>query len=147
MGLDKARAEARKQYWQTRDRHLAYSSSRRTGPDGDRIRALDAATARRWRAAHPLEAQIGPNKRRALKRSVQVEPITQKQLDELLAKQKRKCAICKKRLTDRHLDHIKPLKLGGEHALKNFQYLCPKCNLSKRQHDPIDYMQKLGYLL
>jgi len=144
---EELRAQGRAHYWKTREDRQSYAASRRTGPGGDRVRELDAAAARRWRAAHPLEAQIPPNKRRALKRSVQVEPITQKQLDELLVKQKGKCAICKKKLTARHLDHIKPLKLGGEHALKNFQYLCPRCNLSKRQHDPIDFMQKRGYLL
>ena len=143
----KARAEGSATYWRTREKRLAHAAVRRNGPEGDHMRALDAEKARRWRAAHPLEAQIGPNKRRALKRSVQVEPVTQKQLDELLAKQKGKCAICKQKLAKKHLDHIKPLKLGGEHGVKNFQYLCPRCNLSKRQHDPIDYMQTRGYLL
>lgn len=144
---EKARAKALDEYHQNNAERLAQRAARRAGTSGDLVRALDAAAARRWRAAHPLEAQIGPSKRRALKRSVQVEPITQKQLNELLAKQKGKCAICKQKLKNKHLDHIKPLKLGGEHGLKNFQYLCPRCNLSKRQHDPIEYMQKRGYLL
>lgn len=144
---ERARAEALEWYHQNKATRLARVAARRAGPEGDRIRELDAAAARRWRAAHPLEAQIGPSKRRALKRSVQTEPITKKQIDDLAVKQKGKCAICRKKLTARHIDHIIPLKLGGEHGIKNFQLLCPRCNLSKSHSHPIDHMQKLGFLL
>jgi len=116
-----ARAQALKSYYRNKVKRLAYVSARRAGPEGDHVRALDAAAAKRWRAAHPLEAQIGPSKRRALKRRVQAEPITRKQIEGLFLKQKGCCAICRKKLTARHIDHILPLKLGGEHGIKNFQ--------------------------
>lgn len=53
---------------------------------------------------------------------------------DLLREQKFKCNHCQVYLTkDRHkqLDHIHPLSLGGEHTIKNVQWLCRYCNLSK----------------
>jgi 5-methylcytosine-specific restriction endonuclease McrA len=144
---DSARAEALEGYHRNKAKRLAHAAARRAGPAGDRVRAMDAEAAKRWREAHPFEAQAWPNKRRALKRSVQAEPITKKQIEGLFLKQKGCCAICRKKLTARHIDHIIPLKLGGEHGIKNFQLLCPRCNLSKKHSHPIDYMQKLGFLL
>lgn len=68
--------------------------------------------------------------------------------DILMRLQRGKCACCRISL-DRgfHIDHIKPLSLGGLHAMENLQLLCPSCNLSKQAKDPIDFMQSRGYLL
>jgi hypothetical protein len=114
---------------------------------GDRIRELDRAASKRWRAAHPFETKQWSAMQRAIKRKAQTKPIKKKEIEELFRKQKGRCAICKKKLTKYHLDHIEPLCKGGAHELHNFQFLCPTCNLRKRHSDPIDYMQKLGFLL
>ena len=58
--------------------------------------------------------------------------------DTLWASQEKQCANCKIQfpLEDMHLDHIKPLKKGGEHEDSNLQVLCQACNLRKGAKDP-----------
>jgi 5-methylcytosine-specific restriction endonuclease McrA len=46
-----------------------------------------------------------------------------------------------------HVDHIKPLALGGQHEPGNIQLLCPTCNVRKSCTDPIQYAQRNGRLL
>lgn len=62
--------------------------------------------------------------------------------------QKWKCAICMKKLKGKyHVDHIMPIALGGEHAPRNIQILCPSCNMRKNAKHPVEYMQKMGFLI
>lgn len=67
----------------------------------------------------------------------------------LLKIQGNKCAICKVNLkkTGHHLDHIVPVSRGGKNSDANVQITCPKCNLEKRDKDPIVFMQSMGFLL
>ena len=68
--------------------------------------------------------------------------------DEILTKQKNKCAgkTCAKDHngkkvninTRSHFDHIKPLKLGGKNELKNLQALCANCHMKKTRKDRFD---------
>lgn len=95
--------------------------------------------------------RVAGAKRRALKRSVTVEKITKEQIDELFLKQGKKCATCKTRITKHgarkfEIDHVVPLKLGGEHSLKNTCLLCLKCNRSKAAKHPDDWAKKHGLL-
>lgn len=74
--------------------------------------------------------------------------VTKNQLDDLLEKQTYRCAICKTGIKrKRHLDHIVPITKGGLHEMKNLQFLCAFCNISKGAKDPIVYMQWRGFLL
>jgi hypothetical protein len=69
-------------------------------------------------------------------------------LKKIRSQQKDKCAICFRSLNGKgHMDHIIPLAKGGKHAAANLQFLCPPCNLSKSDKDPLAYMQSLGMLL
>jgi len=55
----------------------------------------------------------------------------------LLKSQNFSCAICSTYLTkDKHkqIDHIKPVSKGGEHTLRNVQWLCRTCNIRKKDH-------------
>ncbi len=46
--------------------------------------------------------------------------------------QKNLCNFCHGDISEIfHIDHIKPLVLGGEHRIVNVQLLCPTCNLKK----------------
>lgn len=69
--------------------------------------------------------------------------------EKLLEMQKRRCAVCRSSFEKRkfHLDHIVPLSKGGAHEDSNIQLLCPTCNISKGNKNPVDYMQSKGYLL
>jgi 5-methylcytosine-specific restriction endonuclease McrA len=64
--------------------------------------------------------------------------------------QKSKCAYswCKKSLQGGfHVDHIKPLSLGGSNEPRNLQLLCPNCNLRKNAKDPVTFAQENGLLI
>lgn len=98
--------------------------------------------AKRRLKGHPTSRN-----RRSRIKSVIFIPVTRVQIEGLLLKQRRRCAICKKQLTKFHIDHIMPVAKGGSHEIGNLQILCPKCNLRKHATHPIDYMQKLGFLL
>lgn len=74
---------------------------------------------------------------------------TSKDVESLLKAQDHKCANCKActRRTGYHVDHIQPLSKGGSNWPDNLQILCPTCNLSKSDKDPIEWARKNGRLL
>jgi 5-methylcytosine-specific restriction endonuclease McrA len=111
------------------------------------VKIQTAAASKRWRINNPEKHRLLSKRQRMIKRKAHLETVTKKQIDELRIKQRCRCAICKKKLTDEHIDHIKPIAKGGGHEIKNLQLLCPPCNMRKHARDPIDYMQKLGFLL
>jgi 5-methylcytosine-specific restriction endonuclease McrA len=143
---EKNRAESLA-YYHANKKVTLEKRARERAENGDRIRELDRAAAKRWRAAHPFEAKQWSAKQRAIKRNAKTEPISKKQIDNLLVKQRGRCAICGKKMKAWHVDHIVPLSKGGEHGIKNFQLTHPRCNMTKKAQHPIDYMQKLGFLL
>ncbi len=57
--------------------------------------------------------------------------------NKLWEKQKGKCARCKKKLDPHnyHIDHKKPVALGGKTTLSNLQLLCPLCHMKKTAED------------
>lgn len=58
------------------------------------------------------------------------------------------CAICRASLNgSREIDHVVPVKKGGASNFTNLQLLCRPCNRSKGARDPIDHMQRIGFLL
>lgn len=65
----------------------------------------------------------------------------------LWALQRGRCAVCRGRMTSFHLDHVIPLALGGPNVDQNIQLLCPPCNIRKRDIHPVEFMQRVGYLL
>ena len=73
---------------------------------------------------------------------------TQEDINRILDAQKHKCAVCRKSIKrGYHIDHIKPLALGGDNFPRNLQVLCPPCNHSKGKKDPNAFMRERGYLL
>lgn len=67
---------------------------------------------------------------------------------KLFLLQKGKCPCCAQPLgDDYHLDHIKPLALGGQNTDDNMQLLRAICNLQKHAKHPVDFMQSRGFLL
>lgn len=69
-------------------------------------------------------------------------------INYLLVSQRGRCAVCKSDVIEKHhLDHIVPVAKGGNNERSNFQLLCPACNGSKSDKDPLIFMQQLGKLL
>lgn len=56
---------------------------------------------------------------------------------KIIERQKGKCAICGSKLGHHqyHIDHKKPMALGGSDTLRNKQALCPNCHHKKTQED------------
>ena len=88
----------------------------------------------------------GSSARRARERNAKGK-FTAKQITELHEQQYFKCNICKCCIQNKfHVDHIMPLKLGGNNDISNIQLLCQSCNLKKGAKHPNQFLKELGLL-
>ncbi len=102
---------------------------------------------REWGALNPDVCRIHSANRRAVLAQVGGK-LSRGLKAKLYALQKGKCPCCKQPLgDDYHLDHIKPLALGGSNTDDNMQLLRAACNLQKHAKHPVDFMQSRGFLL
>lgn len=64
-------------------------------------------------------------------------------------RQKHVCAACPIKIMRKtwHIDHIKPLALGGSNFPRNIQLLCAPCNMAKGRKHPADFARERGLLL
>jgi 5-methylcytosine-specific restriction endonuclease McrA len=101
-----------------------------------------------WKKANPEKVKAHKAKRLA-REKINGGKLSPDIVPKLLSLQRGKCAICKKALkkTGHHLDHVVPLVRGGKHTDSNVQLTCPKCNINKRDKDPISFMREQGCLL
>jgi 5-methylcytosine-specific restriction endonuclease McrA len=120
-----------------------YSANRET------LRPYFLERARIWRENNREQSRLNAKRQRAIRKKAKVETVTKEQIRNLFAKQRGRCAICQCKITmdNKHIDHIQPLSKGGVHAIRNLQLTCRPCNMEKHAEDPIDFMQKLGFLL
>lgn len=96
------------------------------------------------------EAQSLRSSSQSAKRRLAEGSFTADDVKKILTRQKNKCAECGasvKKKTDRHIDHVMPIKLGGSNWPSNLQILCKKCNLTKGAKHPIDWANSRGRLL
>ena len=63
--------------------------------------------------------------------------VSKADIRKLWEKQKGRCAMCGRRLKPYayHVDHKKPIALGGSNSIRNLQLLCPECHMIKTQED------------
>lgn len=106
------------------------------------------------RRATPLgKARIKAAKQARRAKEAGCEGIHSKQdIVLIFERQSGKCAACRSPLTIKgkltyHVDHIKPLALGGTNWPHNLQLLCPGCNLTKGAKDPFDWARSRGMLI
>lgn len=92
---------------------------------------------KKWEKANPEKMRLYRRKKRARKRTTQVEPINEK---IVYLRDGWKCQICHKKVDKRFkypnpksasLDHIIPLSKGGTHTSKNVQLTHWICNIEK----------------
>ena len=109
----------------------------------ERLGAKNAA----WHKANPEKSRAFVANRRARIKGAEGRHAAE-EVKKLLARQKYRCAACKKSVEDGyHEDHIIPLLRGGSNCIRNIQLLCPTCNCKKGSKHPIKFMQEMGYLL
>ena len=98
-----------------------------------------AAKVRYYKATHKEAKRIADYKRR----SALTIPYTAKELKARFETFGNQCVYCLScdRLT---VDHFLPLALGGVNAIYNLVPACESCNFSKRDRDPIWWMEQRG---
>lgn len=108
------------------------------------------ASTEKWNAAHPHKVSEARHRRRALLKGC-TEHYTPDEIEALWAKAGKRCANCgrKRKLT---IDHIMPLSsretgIAGANSIRNIQFLCMPCNISKSDRDPITFARANGKLL
>lgn len=100
--------------------------------------------AKDWQKANPEKSRVRNRNRRA-KRINAEGTHTELQTTALLELQDHKCNSCGICLhtTEKHLDHIMPLDLGGSNWIDNLQWLCQFCNNSKGAKHPDDWAAEI----
>lgn len=127
---DRVKLKSKKYYSQNKDLIL---SQAKTYYEVNKAKIKDRNFVYRQKTDFKIKRMLWWHKRRALKKSTTDNTVNLKSVQELLESQGCKCKMCNRDLSksDKHLDHIKPLCVGGEHSIKNLQWLCAKCNLTK----------------
>jgi 5-methylcytosine-specific restriction endonuclease McrA len=87
------------------------------------------AGKRAWDRAHPLSRKLCLARYRARLRAQQLHPIATAALAGRVAVFGDACAYCGGEWS--HLDHVKPVALGGAHCLSNLRPACARCNHRK----------------
>lgn len=106
-----------------------------------------SATNKAWYKANPERIATKERNRRSRQRNAPGQH-TVMDISDLFKLQKSKCAVCNKSIKKGyHVDHVVALVNGGSNDKCNLQLLCAKCNLSKSDKDPIEFMQQIGFLL
>jgi 5-methylcytosine-specific restriction endonuclease McrA len=137
-----ARNRAKRNYEENPEKFRARSRTWREA-NLEKAKALNNA----WKKAHPEKTRAQNHKRRARLLGAEGHH-TVDDIAKILKMQKGKCALCRVSIKKEYqIDHIVALTKGGSNWPRNLQLLCKPCNSKKNNNDPIEYAQRLGFLL
>jgi len=106
-----------------------------------------SGNAKRWRAENPDQWRTCWQNNKAKRRGAEGS-YTPNDIDAIFKAQKGKCAYCRISIKGhRHVDHIVAVTKGGSNRRSNIQLLCPACNISKHNKDPMEFARSRGKLL
>lgn len=143
--LTEQEREERRLRWNAKER--ARSAHKRR-MDGIKPRVMLADLSDDERRKRRAEAKAVYRRNRKLKERSVDGSHTAEEVRAIHAAQRYKCAICRVSTKNHmHVDHIRPLALGGSNFAENLQILCPACNMRKAAKDPVVAMQEVGFLL
>lgn len=110
-----------------------------------------AERSREWAKANPEKRSAHHRNRRSRKINAGGGH-TAADILVIFESQRGLCANCQAKLFKSgkqkfHVDHIHPLSKGGSNDRYNLQCLCPKCNMSKHNKDPMKWANENGRLI
>lgn len=134
--------------------HKQYESLETFGPQSTKNRAdgkrsMCREGAREYSKTQNDYYRVRERGRRARKASVGGTH-TAAEIETLGNKQQWLCAnpVCHAYLKPTyHADHIKPLARGGSNDIRNIQLLCPPCNWTKNDQDPVEWARNIWDLV
>ena len=103
-------------------------------------REVNLAKKRAYGKTHPEVGFRHTQKRRAQKRTTQIEVFTRQQWEFLKSLCGYRCAYCRKKTVALQQDHVIPLARGGTHTLDNIVPACGPCN-QKKGVKPVSLVQ------
>ena len=130
--------------------HYAKNAEREKA-DSKRYRELNhertLETQRLWKINNPEKWRVAWTNAKSRRRGAEGK-FSQQDVIDLMTSQKGQCVYCKEDIKAKyHIDHITPISRGGTNYRNNLQLLCPFCNISKNNRDPVEYAQSRGFLL
>lgn len=103
-------------------------------------------TSKKWIINNKHKISLYARKQKSIRRSLEGK-FSIKEIMDMKIKQRQKCAFCFKSIKKKyHIDHIMPVKLGGQNYIWNIQLLCPTCNMRKGAKHPNDWAAENGRL-
>lgn len=107
-------------------------------------------TKLKYYTSNPERHSVFRQNRRSRMRNAEGS-FTEEDIAVILTTQDYSCAACSTEITTTpkqpntmHVDHIRPLALGGSNWPENLQVLCPACNKSKGAKDPVQWARERG---
>lgn len=129
-----AKQQAKRDAAMQRDRDKA--EQKRRAVEARERRSIEA------RQRHVLRDRAKQSRRRALMRGARGKAGLA-QVELIRALQGGRCAYCGSS-DDLHLDHVQPVKKGGQHVPSNLQFLCGWHNMSKKDQSDSEYRDRMG---
>lgn len=135
---EKARARRLRYHYRHKDKEAVYYKQWATANKEKR-----SVTSRKyWANKNPEERRIVAARKRAIRRGAErTGTLIPDEWQEVLEYCNYKCVYCG--APWEHMDHFVPLSKGGEHTKENVVPACAPCNLSKKDKDPLEFLDHI----